>query len=140
MNEITNTQDVIDSRDIIARIKELEAELADLEAEVDDTNTEIEEAKVELADWQEFNADELTALKSLAEEAEASPDWEHGEALIRDSYFTEYCEEMCGDIGDIPRELPWYIANHIDWDGVAREIQADYMEVDFDGVSYFIRA
>ena len=39
-NEIDNNQDVIDSRDIIARIEELQAERDDLESEaMDDTNT-----------------------------------------------------------------------------------------------------
>ena len=126
-DEITNSQDVIDSRDVIARIEELESEMEDLEGQ-------------ELENWKEDYQDELDSLKALAEEAEGSPDWEYGETLIRDSYFTEYAEELCKDIGEIPKELPWYIANHIDWDGVASELKQDYMSVDFDGVEYWIRA
>ena len=34
---------------------------------------------------------------------------------------------------------PWYINDHIDWEGVAEEIKADYSEVDYDGEAYFIR-
>ena len=75
----------------------------------------------------------------MSDEASGSGDWAYGATLIRDSYFTEYAEELCKDIGAIPNELPWYIENHIDWAGVAREIQQDYMSVDFDGVEYWVR-
>ena len=144
--EIENSQDVIDSRDVIQRIEELQAEKLDLEETLDDAVKsfaeveEKEEAAEALTEWLEDYGDELKTLEDLADEAGSSPDWPHGEALIRESYFTEYCEELCKDIGDIPNELPWYIANHIDWEGVAREIQQDYTQVDFDGVTYFIRA
>ena len=139
--QITNNEDTLDSRDIIERIEELESELEDLETTVEDVDNEYKtEAKKEIEDWQESNLDELEALKKLEDEAEGSPDWEYGEILIRESYFVEYCQELCQDIGEIPKDLPWYIANHIDWEGVAREIKQDYMEVDFNGISYFIRA
>jgi len=124
MNKIDNTDDVIDSRDILERIAELEDEIERAEADRD-----LEEEK-----------EELSALKNLEIEANSSPDWEYGEVFINEDYFTAYCEELCKDTGDIPEKLPWYIEIHIDWEGVAREIKQDYMEVDFDGVSYFIRA
>jgi len=145
-SEIDNGQDVIDSRDVIARIEGLEVELLDLEETLDDLvrtfgeAEDKEEASEAIVEWKESEGEELKALKDLAEEASGSPDWMHGEGLIRDSYFTEYCEHLCKDIGDLPNELPWYIESHIDWDGVANEIKMDYMEVDFDGVAYFIRA
>lgn len=40
----------------------------------------------------------------------------------------------------MPKELPWYIANHIDWDGVADELKADYTSIDYDGVTYWVRS
>lgn len=61
-------------------------------------------------------------------------------ALIAADYFTAYSEELCKDIGDIPSELPWYIANHIDWEAVAGELKADYMEVELDDNVYFLRS
>lgn len=117
--EITNSQDFIDSRDIIERIDYLES----LDTNADDLEQE-----------------ELRILNELTEQASSSPDWKYGETLIRDSYFTEYARETCEDIGDIPKDLPWYIEKHIDWDGVAKEIQMDYTSVDFDGVDYWIRS
>ena len=113
---IDNNQDTIDSRDIIKRIEELQG-------------TEEEEEKAELA-----------ILEALAEEASGySEDWQYGSQLIRDTYFTEYAQELCQDIGDIPKELPWYIADNIDWEGVAKAIKQDYTSVDFNGIEYWIR-
>ena len=124
-DQITNSDDILDSRDIIARIEELE-DLLDPELEGEDDLDE--------------DREELKILQSVAEEGSGSPDWPHGETLIRESYFTEYAEELCKDIGAIPQELPWYIESHIDWEGVASDLLADYMSIDFDGVTYYIRA
>lgn len=147
--ELDNTQDVIDSRDVIARIAELQeladavseakAELAGLE---DNTTAEYAEAEAELATaeagFDEELQDELATLTALAEEAEGyAADWKYGAALIRDSYFCDYCIEMLEDCGEIPKNLPSYIA--IDWEATARNIQVDYTSVDFDGVTYWIR-
>jgi hypothetical protein len=111
---IDNTEDIIDSRDVIARIEELE--------DTEDT-TELEE---------------LESLKKIADDCEDSADWEYGEALIRRSYFADYVEEMLKDCGEIPKEIPWYVV--IDWEATARNIEQDYNTVDFDGVEYLIRA
>lgn len=147
--ELDNTQDVIDSRDVIARIAELQeladavseakAELAGLE---DETSAEYAEAEAELATaeagFDEELQDELATLTALAEEAEGyAADWKYGETLIRDSYFRDYCIEMLEDCGEIPKNLPSYI--EIDWEATARNIQVDYTSVDFDGVTYWIR-
>jgi hypothetical protein len=150
--EIDNSQDIIDSRDIIARIEELEEletacndareELEAAEKEEDAENIETARDAVETADAL-FSAEErleLAALRKLAEDAEGCADWKYGETLIRESYWEAYCQELCKDIGDIPQNLPWYIENHIDWGGVAREISMDYTDVDFDGVTYKIRS
>jgi hypothetical protein len=81
---------------------------------------------------------ELAALESLAEEAEGyADDWKYGAALIRESYWVEYVQELLEDIGDLPKDLPHYI--EIDWEKTARNIQVDYTSVDFDGVTYWVR-
>lgn len=127
--QISNSDDIIDSGDIIARIEELEEERQSLL----DNITELQEFD-EGEDGQE-----LQSLKNVAEQGEGYGDWQYGETLIRESYFEDYCQELCKDIGDIPKELPWYIANYIDWSGVACEIKMDYTEIDFDGVTYLMR-
>ena len=116
--EITNAEDIIDSRDVIERINYLEIDEGSLD---------------------ELEKEELANLRSLAEEAESSPDWKYGEALIRDSYFQEYAEQLAEDIGAIQKGATWP-NNCIDWEEAAEQLQQDYMCVDFDGVKYWIRS
>lgn len=149
--EVSNSNDVIDSRDVIARIEELEGELEaarDNEAEEKrEENPDFEDPAFDnwleavLADPKHLmyeEAVELKALRDLAEEAEGyAEDWRHGATLIRESYFEDYCRELVSDIGDMPKEIPSYI--EIDWAKTADNIRADYTEVDFDGVAYLVR-
>lgn len=127
-HEITNQDDVIDSREIIERIEELLSEMPE-----DDT---------EARQWDGWA--ELKALEALAEEASSSPDWHHGETLIRRSYFVDYIEELISDCYELPKELTsgqWpYRHITIDYKAAAEEAEQDYMSVDFDGVEYLIRA
>ena len=126
---ISNFDDLIDSRDVIARIEEL--------TEARDAFDEEHGA----TGWQEVHADEaeeLAILEALAEEGKScAPDWEHGETLIRDSYFTEYAQELLEDCGDLPKNLPHYI--QIDWEATARNIRMDYTPIEFGDVTYWIR-
>ena len=71
--------------------------------------------------------------------AEGSPDWEHGETLIRDSYFEEYAQELAESCGMVNASAQWP-ARCIDWEQAASELKMDYMSVDFDGIEYWIRA
>jgi hypothetical protein len=115
--EIGNTEDIIDSRDVIARIEYLES---------DEERTEEE-------------TDELTALQALAEEAsDYAEDWQYGAVLIRDSYFKEFAEEFASDIGAIDRNANWPLC-HIDWDAAADSLKMDYAQVEFDGMAYWVR-
>lgn len=124
---ITNADDLIDSRDIIARIAELEAERDERDGE-------------EYEAWQASeDADELAALCNLRDEAsQYAADWEYGETLIRDSYFAEYAQQLAGDIGAIIPPASWPLT-YIDWDAAADALKQDYIQVDFDGITYWIR-
>jgi hypothetical protein len=118
---ISNTDDVIDSRDVIARIEEL------TEAESLDDDDKLE----------------LVELQKLESEANSAADWRHGETLIRDSYFTNYIRELIDDCYDMPKEFnsgewPWRHMS-IDYEAAAREAQSDYFDVSFGGVTYWIR-
>lgn len=156
-NTISNYDDIIDSRDVIARIEELEAEREALQLEIDDAEVQWlkteagtdeahavvdrrQAAYVALDAWTASDdADELRILKALADEASGyAADWKYGETLIRDSYFRDYAEQLADDIGAIDRNASWPV-NCIDWDQAARELQMDYSAVDFDGVTYWIR-
>jgi hypothetical protein len=144
-NDISNRDNVIDGRDVIARIDELESKRTDLADAVEEAKTAladaVEEAKTSaddltaaLTEWDEENGDELKALKALVEGY--VDDWTHGAKLIRRTYFVEYCEEFCKDIGDLPKDIPSYL--EIDWDATAANLEADFTSVDFDGVEYLV--
>ena len=184
-NTIDNFDNVIDSRDVIARIEELEGErealldnLGEAESALevatdhegacdeaykyhdsDDTRSTPEwtdwrqaikdlesaqqahdEAAEALEGWDaSSDADELRILKALADEASGyAADWQHGETLIRDSYFKEYAQELAEDIGAIDNNASWPLTC-IDWVQATRELRMDYSAVDFDGVTYWIR-
>jgi vacuolar-type H+-ATPase subunit I/STV1 len=160
---IDNGQDIIDSRDVIARIEDLESERESLEAAVsnaketlvdakDETSVlandteaiaELEVAIVEATDDLEAwgtseECEELTALKALADEGEFSSDWTYGVSLIRDSYFEEYAQQLAADLGAIT-STDWPM-NCIDWSRAADLLQQDYTSLDFDGEKYWIRS
>jgi hypothetical protein len=142
---VCNTDDVIDSRDLIARFDELQSEREAIADDLDEMRDEetpdegaISDKQAELEQWDADNGDELKALKSVCDECEGYGDWRHGETLIRRSYWVDYVQELLQDIGDLPKDLPGYLV--IDWEETAGNIEADYMTVDFDGVEYLMRS
>jgi hypothetical protein len=115
--DISNSDDIIDSRDITARIAELTA----------------------LTEPDEYDTEELTKLKALAEEAgEDSRSWADGITLIRDTYFEDYAQELAEDIGAIDPKAGGWPLNCIDWGRAAEELKVDYQCVSFDGEDYWM--
>jgi hypothetical protein len=157
---IDNSDDIIDSRDVISRIEELTSEREGLTealtaaqealtATVEGEESPMEEAAAQeavdaattaLEEWDGDNAAELNNLEALQEQAEGyASDWRHGEQLIRDSYFESYARELAEDLhGNKIRDAEWPFSC-IDWDRAVRELQMDYTSVDFDGVTYWVR-
>jgi uncharacterized protein (UPF0335 family) len=131
----SNSDDVIDSRDVIKRIEYLNDFLADLPDDVtEETYDPLEDRNGNRNDA----IQERIKLRELEDEASNyAPDWRYGETLIRESYWPTYAEEMVKDIGDMPKEIPAYVV--IDWEATANNLKVDYTEVDFDGVTYLIR-
>lgn len=128
--EISNSDDLIDSRDVIARIEHLEQ--LEKPGPVDLGADDNEQPQDDLFA-------ELRELRKLAEQCEGyADDWEYGEILIRDSYFEEYAQDLAEDIGAINPCATWP-NNCIDWDQAAHELQMDYKSVSFGGVTYWIR-
>lgn len=148
---IDNSQDIMDSRDVIARIEELKTEVtygfeADDELPEFDTlyPTPASEAMTESFGalcnekgvGDEFS--ELLILLEFADEAEAAPEWIHGETLIRDSYFEDYARDLADDIGAIKSDAGWP-NSFIDWEAAADALRMDYCSAEFDGVTYLFR-
>lgn len=120
MNTISEHDDIIDSRDVAERIDELADMATNGDADDDDKN-------------------ELQDLLDLKADAEGyAEDWEHGVALIRDSYFKDYAMDIAEDIGAIDHSAGWPMSC-IDWDQASRELQMDYTAVEFAGVLYWVR-
>ena len=59
--------------------------------------------------------------------------------LINELDFEDYCREFVADIGDVPKDIPFYIENNIDWTGVADDLKQDYLEVEFRDKIYLYR-
>jgi hypothetical protein len=145
-NQISNQDNVIDSRDIIKRIEELEEELQDAcegEGNEQDFDIWLEQATDNSEHTLHDAAHELRTLRCIADECEGYGDWKYGESLIREDYFTDYIEELINDCYELPKGLnsgEWpYCHMTMDYEAAAEDAKADYMEVDFDGVTYFMR-
>ena len=117
------TADVIDIRDIIARVEELEPQV--------DAIGEGEH----IAEWNMLTRI-LYELKGYGGDEQWRGDW-YPITLIDDRYFVEYVQDLLDDCGELPRDLPHYI--EIDWRATARNIQTDYSSVDVDGRTYWYR-
>ena len=109
----TNTDDLIDSRDVIAALAAGQPE--------------------------EVTDDEWADLVALADEAQSySDDWLHGATLISDSYFVEYAQQVAEDAGYVQDAYGWP-HRHIDWEEAAEELKYDYSCVHFGGETYWVR-
>jgi hypothetical protein len=139
---------IIDTRDLQERLEELEAKRDAIdeaieqrdETEADETASPeafekaVEELEKLEADFDEDEQKELAELESLSEEIS---DWKDGATMIPESEFVDYCMELLEDIGDLPKDLPGYIA--IDWDKTADNLRVDYSEVKYQGTTYLVR-
>ena len=145
---VSSYDDMIDSRDVIERIEDLETEQTEW----------VEGSGVQLAEWledgnsaedfvagmplDEFEgAGELRLLTEFAEAAaKCSEDWAYGATLIRESYFVNYVQEYAADTieGWEEKSSQWPF-NCIDWDEAAAVLQQDYTSVEFEGITYYVR-
>lgn len=115
--------DIIDVRDIIERIEELENEIPETEGQK----------------W--ANCDEYASLMALMEELSGNGgdeqwrgDW-YPVTLIRESHFEEAMDEMVADCYEVPKDLPSFMTITLDY--VA--LQMDYTSTEIDGVTYLYR-
>ena len=137
----SNQDDVIDSRDIIARIEELESELGAVEDNFDETE-ENEAYNQAVHEWHASNDGiELKELQALADECEGYSDWQHGETLIRQDYFVQYITELIGECYEMPEMEGWpmqYLT--MDYEAAAGAAEQDYALVSSGDQDYWIRS
>ena len=111
-------QDIIDVRDIIDAVEDLRTEGGDT---------------ADLATLEGLLAD----LRGNGGDEQWQGDW-YPAALIRDSHFVEYAQQLAEDIGAINPSSGWP-TQCIDWDRAARDLQMDYTTVEYDGILYWYR-
>ncbi len=144
---------ILDSRDIISRIDDLESAESDV-TEATEELAEIEESEpsataAQIAEAREARDDaadafpaedreELETLRGIASDGNYG-DWDHGATLILDSHFSDYAREFAADIGAISADAHWPLC-HIDWDAAADALKTDYIEIEAEGETYFMCA
>lgn len=139
---IHNTEDIIDSREVIARISDLESCVEDTSLisryEAGGKFDDLPWSESDCLDESEVN--ELLTLRALASEGKTFDDWQYGVTLVRESHFTEYAMEFAEEIGAVPDNAYASWPNTcIDWDQAARELRMYYTSVDFDCITYYGR-
>jgi len=157
MNNPIDSTGIFDSRDLIEYKEYLESEILDAYIEwAEDVNDHKEEdvedleipdlfEEIEFIDEEAFTMpceyiiSEYNSIKDFCEELEDYGDFEHGEAIISEDYFEEYCEEYLKDCEYLPDNLPALIENNIDFKGIADDMKQDYTEAEYYGTTYLMR-
>lgn len=151
-DRVSNSQDVIDSRDILERISELESELSEMVIDSEDgvdgsrtvdltSMTAAErEADDDLQPWTDEH-EELLTLRKLVEDIDnyAGDSARDSVGLIRDSYFEDHARELADDLGALKNADTWPLTC-IDWERAADHLKQDYSAIDYDGVEYWVRS
>ena len=154
------TADILDARDLVARFDycdglhdELEeaveeareavkaAELSENSTEIDEANAALDAAEKALSEFEGGETEEgcdWAELKKVEDEINEAA--ANGNGFIAESYFRDYVIDLVADIGDLPKDLPAYIADNIDWYGVAEDLKVDYTEIDMGGNTWLYRA
>lgn len=138
--------DIIDVRDIIARVEELRETVAAIKEEFDAIP---ENAGVDFAniarnhpDFSSEEYDELQTLESLLSDLcgnggdeQWEGDW-YPVTLIKESYFEESMDEMIADCyPDLSKDLPCFVTVTLDYE----MLKQDYTECEFEGETYYYR-
>lgn len=139
--------DLIDIRDIIERVEELE----DARDNYTATNRDGYQTMIG-ADWhvdRPEEAQELQNLTAILEELKGNGgdekwrgDW-YPVTLISEDYFTAYIQDLIDDCYEMPKEInsgAWpYRHMTIDYEAAAEEAKQDYSEIDIGGTAYLYR-
>lgn len=129
-NTISNTDNIIDLRDVIARVEELREELQGAEEDTGMNDADKAEQRDELALLESF----LDECKGNGGDEQWNGDW-YPVTAIHDDYFESAMDELLEDIGDLPKNLPCYINITVDYDA----LKMDYTSVEFGGETYWVR-
>lgn len=125
--------DIIDVRDIIARVEELREQRDNADEENE------EKASTSESNLDDDEAQELETLENLLSDLcdngcdeQWGGDW-YPVTLIKESYFDESMDEMVADCYDMPKNLPSFMTVTLDYDA----LKQDYTECEFEGETYY---
>ena len=123
IHTVSNHDDLIDIRDVIARVEELR----------ETCDTTGPEEKLELADLEIL----LDDLRGYGGDEQWEGHW-YPVTLIRDSHFRDHARDLAEDMGLLHESSCWPY-RCIDWDQAARELRMDYSATEFRGTTYWYR-
>lgn len=122
MKEYIDTSDLVDRRQEILDILEDEQEL--------------EAYSLNEIDWMK---EELTEINAVENEV---TDFIYGETLIHEDSFIEYAQQFAEDViegfYEHQKESSWPY-NYIDWDAAADALKEDYITVEYQDETYYVR-
>ena len=138
---------MIDTIDLAKKREELQTDLVNSFNDYFDTELEdfgdltsyIDNSEDEdVQKWKEDNSDDFDHIEEIDELENGISDFSFGETLIPNDDFTEYCKDMvnCWDLGNVPV----FIKDNINWEGVALYLEVDYIDVTYQGKSYLVRS
>lgn len=170
MRKVSNRENILDSRDVIAardelaeeisseRLCEIEERLEAIEARLEESlepdtrdalraerdALESEQKRIEGGDLSVFEHQtgyaEWKALNDFIAEFDGYAD-PHGETLILDSYFPDYAESLAEDVcPGYNKARNTWPFTCVDWEAAAKELQADYSSAEYDGATYWYRS
>ena len=146
-HELDLTADIIDVRDIIARVEELDSTREGLRAEFDsdDSNAGVDFDRWVCTNagsaWSREEEEELASLTAILDDIAGNggdEKWRgawYPVTLVRDSYFVEYTKDLLEELEEC--EIPSWI--EIDWHKTARNVLFDYTGTEIEGVTYWYR-
>jgi hypothetical protein len=134
---ISKYDDLIDIRDVIARVEHLRQlhVPGPVDLGEDDSAIDQDDLFAELTELE-------TLLDDLRGNGNGDEKWEGGwypVILIRDSHFKAYAQELAEDIGGVDPGNARWPCTCIDWDQAARELRMDYSSTEFRGTTYWYR-
>ena len=139
---------MIDTRDLVEKREELQTNLVDsfnnyFDTEIEDfdeltkhiSNSDNEDVE----EWRDDKVYDFEHIDEINELEDEITEFSFGETLIPNDDFTEYCKDMVEDCYNL-KDVPDFIKDNINWEGVASDLGVDYSNVTYQGVSYLVRA